>query len=397
MNDDDHESRNNTSQVASARGLSSRPWRLLMGAPVRRARILVVGAGAVGQVLGAALAERHEVAFLLKPSSAAAAKAKDGFSMAVRRLPIRLLLQFQRPHLRHKGLAVFVKPEEAAASGSWDVVILAIAAPALRDEQWLCSLVDSVVQMYGVDNMDGHTTTLCFVAGGVAGSERELLLRAGAHPAQLAHIGFTCIAWEPPLVPLSAGGGAIPGSGAVADSNTTVEFVSASPLLLSGPKGHVQPLAAALRAGGLPTSVVTNVDKELGYADAVLLPFCCGLEAAHWSFARLRRDAHLRALTAGASRECLAVTQATVGRSLLWMLVALFLRAWTIYLILLLAPLVLPFDLEAYLRQHFGLKRGVHGQTSLFLDAFGSKMDRTRGEMLRALRQRTGLADKKHL
>jgi len=112
---------------------------------------------------------------------------------------------------------------------------------------------------------------------------------------------------------------------------------------------------------------------DLVFADAILLPLCAALSCVGWSFSRFKADAELRALAAAAARECIFVAQRSAGPSLMWRLLAPFVRGWLLCLIVMVAPLVLPFDLEAYLAHHFGAKRGVSGQVDLFLTAFADE------------------------
>lgn len=316
--------------------------------------VLVVGAGAVGAVIASALAAADcEVAFLLKPSRAKAL-AGDAITLSTLCRPLHAMLQRSRSAARH-SFRVFGSTAAAATARKWDVVILAVAAPALRDRAWLAQAVSLAP--------DG---VLVFVAGGVAGSEYGLLGEAGATQAQLCQLGFTCIAWQPPLL---RPGEAAPAA-AAATPRLETHYVAPGPLLLAGQAAPA--LAARLRVGGLGCSLVASVDAELLHADAVLLPLCCALEVAGWSFAALRRDAALRGLCAGAARECLAVAHKSVGASLLWWLAPFFVRGWLLWLLALLAPFALPFDIEAYLHTHFGAKGAVNGQTRLFLEGFSA-------------------------
>ena len=148
----------------------------------------------------------------------------------------------------------------ALVDGPWDAVVLALAAPALRgsgDEPapWLQDLLSAT---------NTAASTLVFVAGGVAGSERSILLAAGAAEQRLLQLGFTAIAWQAPLPPLSASAPSAPSG-----PPSHIECVVPGPLLLAGPAPRAAMLAAALRGGHLPCDAVRSVE-DLLFADAVV-------------------------------------------------------------------------------------------------------------------------------
>ena len=315
-------------------------------------RVLIVGAGATGQVIGAALAAQSDkVAYLVRHSSA------DTLELCVTKLPMRSLGQFRSREWRSTCASYSSVSAVLSAGIAWDAVFLAVAAPALRGA-WLPELLRGC-----------QTAVIIFIAGGVADSERSHLIASGATEGRLLQLGFTAIAWQSPLPALHASLSAILASPTAAVPPAKISCVTPSPLLLAGPAIATE-LAKALHAGGVPCTAVRSV-ADLVFADCILLPLCAALGCVGWSFARLRANGELRTLAAATSRECIGVAQKTsAGPSLLWRFLVHFIRGHLLFLILLLAPLVLPFDFEAYLAHHFGAKHGVSGQIDLFLDAF---------------------------
>eukprot|EP00966_Prymnesium_polylepis_P237179 5485329-Prymnesium_polylepis.1 len=87
-------------------------------------KVLVVGAGAVGQVLAVAFAKSGcEVGFFLRPGAAAA----SSLTLRVSRLPMRVLAQW-RGHEWRCSCRAYDSVDAAIVDGPWDAVVLAVAA-----------------------------------------------------------------------------------------------------------------------------------------------------------------------------------------------------------------------------------------------------------------------------
>ena len=108
--------------------------------------------------------------------------------------------------------------------------------------------------------------------------------------------------------------------------------------------------ADGLARGGCPAGVVRDVGTTMAFASAILMPMIAALEAAGWSLAQLRRSRWLGAGLGGA-RAMIAITAKRLGAR--GPLIAPLLRGPLAWPAVVLAPHVVPFDLETYLQFHF--------------------------------------------
>jgi 2-dehydropantoate 2-reductase len=124
---------------------------------------------------------------------------------------------------------------------------------------------------------------------------------------------------------------------------------------------------AALRAGGLPARAHRDVAAVSAFPTALLMPLLAVLEQAGWSFRAMREPGRL-ALARQAAGEALQVMSrhSHSGRSAPLPL-RLANRPLFVRLLLRVAPLVMPFDVESYLRVHF---TKVGDQTRDFLRTY---------------------------
>jgi 2-dehydropantoate 2-reductase len=284
-------------------------------------RALVVGAGAVGQVYGYHLARGGaEVTFLVKEEHVE--DCRRGFTLyplgRPRGRPVRL-----------EGCGIVT----SAAGGMWDQIYVTVSSIALRTGTWLDELArDSgdatiVVLQPGLDDPEVVAArvapprivvgTIFFLAYRTPLPTRE---RAGAHATTLAEPGVAY--W---LYPRRAP--------------------------FSGDPLRATAVVSALRAGRLPARVARDSRRETALPTAILEAFVAALEAAGWSFARMRAE-HLVATGARAAAEGLRVVAHELGIP-----IPLALRAAASPLgfrtALALSPRVVPTDLESYLEVHF--------------------------------------------
>lgn len=296
-------------------------------------RVLLVGAGAVGQVYGHHLqAGGARVAFKVREKYLAV--CREGFVLHRLRLGRRRTLRYRAD--------AFASPDELRA-GEWDQVWLCVSATALRGE-WLGALCDRL----------GPETTWVLLSPGLA--DRELLA-AHVGPERLVQGMISLVAYAAPLP-----GEALP-------PGVAYWLPPLAPSPFSGPRAGA--VVQALRAGGCPAREVADAAAQGAQGSALLMPHVAALECAGWSLRRLRRSREL-ALAAGAAREALAVVAAHRGAPR--PPVRRFVRPATSSLLLAVAPRAVPFPLEAYLRVHF---TKVGDQTSLMLDEY-----QRRGEAL---------------
>jgi len=279
--------------------------------PSQRARFLLVGAGAVGQVYGAHLAAAgHEVGYLVKPAHARATRA--GFQM----LPTSGDPWTFTPEI------VLDDPVEATRA-RWDQVWLCVSSPALRGD-WLPRLISAA-----------GDAVFVVLQPPIAGAPDPL---AALPPERVIRGIIAVVAWSAPL------------PGQSGEHGLAYWFPPLVRTRLSGPDAPVALAVEALRSGGCPAESTGDVSGAATIGSAVLLSTMAALELSGWSFQRWRKDP-AGALGLRAAREALFLATVTQG-----------LRTWPLRLLLRrplprlasrLAPLVAPMPLETYLRVHF--------------------------------------------
>jgi len=118
---------------------------------------------------------------------------------------------------------------------------------------------------------------------------------------------------------------------------------------LSGPVDRVEGIAALLRAGGLRARVLANAAAQGAMGSATLLPTIAGLEVHGWKLTTLTRRANLRpVLDAIVEAQHITARVHAVPAPPAWLL-----QPWWIALLARIAPIVVPLELETYLRVHF--------------------------------------------
>lgn len=278
-------------------------------------QILIVGAGAVGQVYGRHLAAAgHAVTFFVKPAHAAALQA----GLALHRLGLR------RVYSQHwHGYAV-LDAVAAVAAQRWDQVWLCVAADALA-----APLTTAVLGAVG------PATVVCLQPGPESVQRVQAALPPGAALVQGL---ITFISYASPL------------PGTPGPEGLAYFLPPLLPGLFSGPPEPTAAVVAALRRGGMAARAVRQLAAAAGAGEALLIPLVAALEVHGWT---LRGFAGSPAFALGraAAGEVLALLAATRGlrpgpyRALLSAPVS---RLW-----LALAPRLLPLPLEPYLRVHF--------------------------------------------
>jgi 2-dehydropantoate 2-reductase len=245
----------------------------------------------------------------------------------------------ERRPVTFKPDAVLTSLDDVAAAAAvrpWDEVWFCVPADAL-EETWLASVARAV----------GHARIVALPPG----TESEELLRRAFPDCEVVPAMIGMVSYQAPL----------PGED-VPVPGIAFYFPPGGPSAFGGPQGKA--VAKELVAGGCPAVAKMNVGTSSAFGSAVLMPVVAGLEASDWSLRGFRRS-NVPTLVAAAAHEALAITAAKAGVAapFLTFLVGAFvlkLAAW-------LAPKLAPFDLEAYLRHHFGK---VGGQTRLLVAAY---------------------------
>ncbi len=289
-------------------------------------RVLLVGAGSVGQVYGWHLQRAGvEVHFFVKPKHADEARAGFVLYPPGRRTPTRFVP------------AGVVTTAAEVGHVRWDQVWLCIPSPALRGE-WLPELVEHMGDAALVSLLPGLR-------------DRDLLTPL-VPPARLVIGLITLSSWHAPLA-----GEALPEPG------MAWWHPPMSPSLFEGEPAVVDAIVRALRRGGCPAAR-GDATAAAARGSSFLVPVVAAMECGGWSFAGLR-EARWAGLAAGAVGEAMAISCAHVGISKGPM--AMLASPSIIRLATRVVPLAAPMDFEAFLRAHFSK---VGEQTQLALDTW---------------------------
>ena len=112
-------------------------------------------------------------------------------------------------------------------------------------------------------------------------------------------------------------------------------------------------VAQLLRSAHIPAHKTASLDSASALA-ALIMPLHLLLEVHQWSFASVRRSRRVHEAVA-AGQEAVAVVAHTVRSP--WLGLVASAAAWfVVWGVLMIAPLFVPFDLEAFFRSHFGGK-----------------------------------------
>jgi 2-dehydropantoate 2-reductase len=276
-------------------------------------KILVVGAGSVGQVYA-----RHfqrggaEVAFLVKEKHAA--EARRGFTL----YPLR---ESGRKPVRFEAFDVVT----ALDGRKWDAIVLCVSSPAIRGK-WLDDLAagsgDATIVM-----LQPGLTDHAYVAE-----------RVGAERLVSGLIGF--MAYAAPL----------PGE-KVPEPGTAYWFPPLQGCPLSGPAERVAPIVEVLARGGFPAKVHPDVQGEIAFKGAVFETYVLALECAGWRFSELRRDRELIRLGARAAREVASIAEKVQGRKA--PAVVMLAGPLGVRVGMCVVSRLAPFDVEAFFKVHF--------------------------------------------
>ncbi len=277
--------------------------------------ILVVGAGAVGQVYGHHLhLGGARVAFFVRPKAAAA--CREGMTL------YRLRRRGERTPVTLHADAVHTNLAEVAKE-RWDQVWLCVPANAL-DEAWLASIAAAV----------GDALIVALPPG----MDSEARIRRAFPGDRVVPALIGMMSYQAPL----------PGE-TVTRPGIAYHFPIGNPSTFGGARGAEA--AKVLTQGGCPAVAKRDVARTNAFGSAILMPNVAALELAGWSLATLRSGGRL-ALAARASREAIRVAAACLGvRAPLFVHL---LRGVTLWVVWAVAPRAVPFELEAFFRCHLG-------------------------------------------
>ncbi len=278
-------------------------------------KILLVGAGAVGQVYGRHLqAGGAQVSFLVKEKYAKA--CREGLRM------YPLNQGKAAPAQRLEDLGVLTDVAQAAAM-PWDQVWLCTSSTALAGP-WLETLLGGL-----------GDSLLVALQPGVEAVERIAPLY---DKARTVWGGISMISYQAPL------------KGEEREEGVAYWFPPMSPSPFWGPEAPARQVVAALKAGGCPAAFQPGGEAQMRYGSAVLMTHLVALEANEWSFAKMRTSP-LSATAAEACREVMVILAKHAGEPA--PAVRQVVRPWLMSLVTRMAPCLVPLPLETYFEYHF--------------------------------------------
>ncbi len=300
-------------------------------------RVLLIGAGAVGQVYGWHLQRGGaRVELLLKPKHVAA--ARQGFQL------YRITSKKGRVPETFKADAVH--GDVASLRGRrFDQLWLAMSTAALaRAAKNPSSPVSVALKELGQT-----------VVALPPGLEVPDLLAPYVPPRRRVDGGVTLIAYDAPLVEDE-----VPEPG--------VAFRLTAPAPFSG--ANANEVVRILRAGGMKARVHPDARVAVAFSGATMLPIVVALEGAGWKLKDVRHSDYYK-LAAKAGAEARRIVEDRTGvkkppKTVLFGSTAYYLSSK-------FAPHLAPFDLEVYLRYHFTKMRTQSERGLAFLSAIGRR------------------------
>jgi len=282
--------------------------------------IIIVGAGAIGQVYGHHLARGGaEVGVLVRPRRRAAAAA--GYTLT------RIVPLLGRRTERFVPRFVVTSAPELAGVGGIEQLWFCVPTNDLDD-----ALVRDLAQAV-------PAATIVVLAPGHFVRDRIHRL---VGPARAVFGAIGMISYVSPL------------EGSSDPRETATEpglaYLLSPTKLSSASESRALDAVTALRLGGCPCDLVNDAIGDVALGTASLMPSVVALEIAGWSFRRYREEESSQ-LAARATRESITIAASVVGRSepTYAQLVSPFLLRSAVRLV----PLVSPLDMESFLRVHF--------------------------------------------
>lgn len=316
-------------------------------------KILIVGAGAVGQVYGYQLASAgHDVHFFVKE------KYKEELEQGLTLYKLNTDKQKSKP-IQFNNFRI-VTDWAQAQQHSWDQVYLTISSTALQ----------------GLDLKALKTTLGNATLGLMQPGPHDLALVAKIIPAaQIVQGLITLISYAAPL----------PGE-QVSKPGVAYWLPPMAATPFNGEAVRRTDLITTFTGSGMAAKSNKNLGKSALFPTAFLMTFLTALEAADWKFSRLQNDQQLLDNMIAAKKEAFsAVASAHGAKEPLWahMNSTLILKA-----LIRIAPHAVPLDLETYFKVHF---TKVKDQTKLFMQTYidDAKQQQLPANHLMALNQLT--------
>lgn len=292
--------------------------------------VLIVGAGAVGQAYGYHLYRAGcRVTFFVR--------AHHVENLTSYPLTLHRLFMFgksQRNEWREFSVAS-TEEQVRAGADTWDAVIFTAPQDALRRDNFAANFTQWV----------GQRATIVVTSSGFGDLE---LFRdeIGVSKDRLVYNMISSINWQAPI-PNERWQPVPPATG----PNAAIAYLAPSALPFDGPLDRVRPIVDAFNRGGLAATIQHDLKASVSSVDAPFNAILVALEACDWSFDTLRHSPLLD-LATKAGDEALVIAAKKNGTPpssmTRWLL-----GPWFVGSLIWLAPRLMPFDFERYIKYHF--------------------------------------------
>lgn len=296
-------------------------------------KILLVGAGAVGQVYGMYLANAgNDVSFLIKE------KYADTLAEGV------VLYNINRDKKRQKPIRFAqyktITSWQTASETKWDMIVLCIASSALHEG----------FDFAGLQSTLGDATLIMLQPG----PEDMTLVEQHIDGGRIVQGMITLISYHTPMPGENT---SVPG--------TAFWLPPVVPMPFAGPVDRRTEVIRAFIDAGIPAKSVNDMRQQSLHVTAFFMTFLTALEASAWKFKRLRDDtAMINRMLDAAQEASAAITAQHSVNAPFWLK---WVSPWMVKSLLRVAPHALPLDLEMFLQVHF---TKVKAQTKLFLNGY---------------------------
>jgi 2-dehydropantoate 2-reductase len=301
-------------------------------------RILLIGAGAVGQVYGVYLQRAGaQVDCLVRAKYVS--QARSGFKL--------YRLESKRSHEAFGFTPQHVYSDTAELEGeAFDQIWLCVPSGALSDD-WLRSLAAVVPS----------SATIVSLQPGI-----DVASKMRAHFGERAIVSglIGMVSYQTPLV----------GDARELPAGVAFYLPRLAPSAFSGSPEAASWIVRTLKQHGCPARLDRDAAETAALSSCLLMPHMVALEAADWSLASMWRQG-LGVLAAQACREATVAVAHQLG--IKPPLYRFLLRAVLFRIIFSLAARFAPFALEPYLAYHFGK---VRQQTRLMMISYRAAASR---------------------
>ena len=302
--------------------------------------ILIVGAGAVGQVYGYHFQRSgHNVSYLIKE------KYQQQLDQGMVLYHLNRDKKLQNPLSFNHYQLLCDWPQHDAHN--FDLIVLTIPSNALRQLPF-----DKILAC-----TQGKVPLLMLQP-----SEADLEILRSNIPGQVIAEGLiSLIAYQTPLLDDHN-----PALSQIPQKEGIAYYLPPMSMPVSSTdQSLAKKLAQVFHQSGIKAKPSHSAIDDSKLPSAFLMTFLCCLEAADWQLQKLAKSPDLLQDLSAAQRFYLpGRLSSAAGRSLFTVVSQLFLRPWFYKVMIRLAPVFVPLPLEAYLKFHFGK---VRTQTLLYM------------------------------